>query len=132
LRGDIGRTLSAVVEGALRLAALVLSGIVLLGFALFVVQEAAGASRQTTEDIAGSERVVAPAPTSREERLRERQNSAAHEAVEDANDVLLAPFAWVVPEGSGAWAQRGLPTLVGLLVYGLGLGYLARFTRGIA
>ena len=118
-------------EGPLRLAAIVLSGIVLLGFGLFVVQEASGASEQTTAEIAGGTQVVAPSPTPRQERLRERQNSAAREVVDDVNDVLLTPFAWAAPEGSGAWAQRGLPTVLALLVYGFGLGYLARFTRGV-
>jgi hypothetical protein len=125
------RTLSAVLEGPLRLAAILLSGAVLLGFALFVVQEAAGASEQSSAEIADETRAVAPSPTPRQERIRERRHSRAREAVDDVNDVLLAPFAWAAPEGSGAWAQHGLPVLLALLVYGLGLGYLARFTRGV-
>ena len=103
----------------------------LLGFGLFVVQEATGASEQSTAEIAGDRQVVAASPSPRQERLRERQNSAAREVVDDVDDVLLAPFAWAAPSGSGAWAQRGLPTLLALLVYGFGLGYLARFTRGV-
>jgi hypothetical protein len=105
--------------------------VVLLGFGLFVVQEATGASEQSSAEIAGGTRVVAPSPTAREERIRERRNSAAREVVDDVNDVLLAPFAWAAPEGSGAWAQHGLPTVLALLAYGLGLGYLARFARGV-
>ena len=31
---------------------------------------------------------------------------------------------------NAAWVKHGLPALFALLVYGLGLGYLARFSRG--
>ena len=41
--------------------------------------------------------------------------------------MLLAPFAGVSDDSSDRWEQRGYPTLLGLLVYGFGLGYLARF-----
>jgi len=119
-------------ETPLRLLAIALSAIMLLGFGLFVVQEASGASRQTSAEVADEPSVVAPAPTPRDERVRERQHTRAHEMVDDANDVLLAPFKWAAPAGSGAWAQHGLPVVLALLVYGVGLGYLARFARGVA
>lgn len=118
-------------EGPLRLAAIILSGVVLLSFALFVIDEASGATRQTTADIADRP-VAGPSPTPREERLREQRHTRAREAVDDADDVLLAPFAWAAPRDAGAWVRHGLPAALGLLAYGLGLGYLARFTRGIA
>ena len=116
-------------EGPLRLAAIVLSGVVLLGFMLFAIDEASGASHQTAAELANDPATVGPAPTPRQERLRERSHSHAREAVDDANDVLLAPFAWAAPDGSGAWAEHGLPVLLALLVYGLGLGFLARVAR---
>jgi hypothetical protein len=40
--------------------------------------------------------------------------------------VLLAPFSDVV-SSNDSWVIRGVPTLLGLLVYGLGLGMLANF-----
>jgi hypothetical protein len=119
-----------VLEGPLRLAAVVLSGLVLLSFALFAMDEASGASVRSTAGVAG-QRVIGPVPTATDERLREREHSRAREAVDDADDVLLAPFAWTAPDGSGPWARHGLPTLLALAVYGLGLGFLARYTSGI-
>jgi hypothetical protein len=118
-----------VLEGPLRLAAIVLSGVVLLGFVLFAIDEASGASHQTTAELANDARTVGPAPTPSQERVRERAHSRAREAVDDVNDVLLAPFAWAAPAGSGAWAKHGLPVVLALLVYGLGLGFLARVVR---
>jgi hypothetical protein len=44
--------------------------------------------------------------------------------------VLLAPFAFAEPDTDDRWARRGVPTLVALLVYGVGLGFLARMARG--
>jgi hypothetical protein len=46
------------------------------------------------------------------------------EAIDDANDVLLAPFASVIDSDS-AWVNHGVPALLGLLLYGVGLGLLA-------
>ena len=60
---------------------------------------------------------------------RSTAHSSAREAVDDVNDVLLVPFAFAEPDTDDAWARRGIPTLVALLVYGVGLGFLARMAR---
>src|SRR4051794_5865817 len=52
------------------------------------------------------------------ERKREREHSQARELVDDANDVLLAPFSGIVDSHS-LWVNRGVPTLLALLTYGL-------------
>ena len=40
------------------------------------------------------------------------------------NDVLLGPFTNLVDSGD-VWVARGVPTLLALLLYGGGLGFLA-------
>jgi hypothetical protein len=117
-----------VLERLLRLTALLLSGVLLTGFALFAVDEARAGTEQSRAGIADRAAVEA-APTPREERVRERLHGPTREAIDDVGDVLLAPFAWAAPQDAGAWARRGLPTLAALLVFGLGLGYLARFAH---
>ena len=52
--------------------------------------------------------------------------------VDGAAQHLREPFAWAVPAGSGAWHTLLVPTVLALLVYGFGLGYVARFTNGRA
>jgi hypothetical protein len=107
----------------IRFVAIVVSGIVVLGFAMFAVDEVdkgSQAQQQRLESELGS----APAPDAREEAARERQHGAFREAVDDANDVLLAPFADVIDSDS-AWVNHGVPALLALLVYGVGLGFLA-------
>ena len=54
------------------------------------------------------------------------------EVIDDADDVLVAPFAPVVSSSESSWVQRGVPTLIALIVYGFGLSFLARFAKGRA
>ena len=66
------------------------------------------------------------------ERARERAHSSARELVDDADDVLLSPFAWAVPDTSDKWARRGVPALLAVFVYGFCLSFLARYAKGVA
>ena len=76
--------------------------------------------------IAGQAAAAAPDPTAREETLREQAHSKPREAVDDADDILIKPFAWAAEGSSSRWARKGVPTLLALLVYGFALGFLAR------
>ena len=67
-----------------------------------------------------------PAPAAGTERQRERRHGAVREFVDDANDFLLTPFADVTHSDS-AWVERGVATLLALLLYGVGLMMLANY-----
>lgn len=112
-------------ERPLRLLAIVLSLFVAVGFMLFALEDIDRASANSEHRIAG---YAATSPSAAGERERERRHGQPREFIDDVNDVLLAPFAGVSDHSSSRWAQRGFPTLLGLLVYGFGLGFLARFT----
>jgi predicted lipid-binding transport protein (Tim44 family) len=114
----------------IRLAAIITSVLVLLGFAFFAVDEMDRGSKtqqtavsEGTGTSAASE-VVAIAPAPEEEAAREKHNSAAREAVDDVNDVLLAPFVDLI-DSDDAWVDHGVPALLAVLLYGVGLGFLA-------
>ena len=114
---------------AIRLLAILTSGIVLLGFALFAVDEMNRGSQNQQNALESELRsdaenpaVIAPSP--REEMLRERRNGDFRELIDDANDVLLLPFGHII-DSDNVWVQNGVPTLLGLLLYGLLLGLLA-------
>jgi hypothetical protein len=114
---------------AIRLLAILASGVVLLGFALFALDEMKRGSQNQQNALASELRadaddpaVIAPGP--REEMLRERRNSAFRESIDDACDVLLLPFREVI-DSDNVWVERGAPTLLGLLLYGLVLGLVA-------
>lgn len=118
--------------GLLRTAALVASAIVLVSFGLFAIDETRDASNRSVAGIAGLEATRAADPTASEERARERAHSKAREVIDDADDILVTPFAPVTADSSSSWARRGIPTLLALIVYGFGLAFLARFMHGRA
>jgi len=113
----------------IRTIAILATGIVLLGFALFALDEMDRGSQNQQNALASelenaSKRQVVVSPDSREERMREQRNGDVREVIDDANDVLLAPFADLV-DSENAWVANGVPTILGLLVYGLLLGLVA-------
>ena len=96
--------------------------ILIISFALFVIEQADAGSQDQVNKVEG---IAKPAPTEQTERQREQEHGDLREAIDDASDVLLQPFAGVVESGS-VWATRGVATLIALLVYGL----LARLLIG--
>jgi hypothetical protein len=114
-------------ERPLRIVAIVLSLLVAASFVLFAVDDFSRASAQSRDRVAG---INAPDPAPAVERTREQRNGRVRELIDDANDVLLSPFAGIVTDASSRWVRRGVPALLGLLVYGFLLGYLARYARG--
>ena len=112
-----------------RLLAVVCSGIVLLGFVYFATDELSRGSQNQqnliNREVTGS--VIDPtpiAPTSDQEKVRESTNGSFREVVDDVNDVLLGPFTGIV-NSDDRWVTHGVPTLLALLLYGVGLGMLA-------
>jgi hypothetical protein len=112
-----------------RLLAVVCSAIVLLGFAYFATDELSRGSQnqqnKLDKEVTGAHSDPAPiAPSPDQEASRERVNGKFREAVDDANDVLLGPFTGLI-DSNDRWVTHGVPTLLALLLYGLGLGMLA-------
>ena len=116
------------IERLLRTLAIVLSLIVAAGFVLFAFDDFDRASTSSRNRITPDPTATAPTPAG--ERAREMRNSKGREIIDDANDVLLKPFASVSENADSRWVRRGVPTLLGLLVYGVLLGFLARYTKG--
>jgi hypothetical protein len=113
----------------IRLVAIVTSGLVLLGFAYFAADEMERGSKSQqnalASELGGTDAGVIPiAPAPQLEAQRELQNGGFREFVDDAGDLLLAPFSELV-DSTDPWVSRGVPTLLALLLYGLGLGMLA-------
>ena len=112
-----------------RVVAIVCSGLVLLGFAYFATDELSRGSRtqqgKLDRELEGEVGDTAPiAPTPVQEAARERVNGKFREAVDDSNDLLLRPFKRLV-DSNDRWVTHGVPALLALLLYGLGLGTLA-------
>lgn len=118
------------IERALRLAAVVCSLLVILGWGWFAFDEAGTASANTQAEIAGQQAARSVSPDPDQERDREKVNSSVHEVVDDANDVLLNPFAALSENSDSKWVRRSVPALLALILYGFGLGLLARVAAG--
>jgi hypothetical protein len=119
-----------VLERLLRYAAIVCSLLVVAGWGWFAYDQTREASDKTRQEIAGRPVAAIVDPSPDEERTRERVNGTVHEVIDDANDVLLRPFAPLVDGQDSKWLRRTLPAALALLVYGFGLAVLSRFLAG--
>lgn len=115
---------------ALRIAAIGCSVVIGLSWGLFALSETRSASEQSASIVAGKEAATRVDLDPDEERAREEAHSTTREYIDDANDVLLAPFATVSSGSGDKWVRRTVPALIGLIVFGFGLGFLARFASG--
>jgi hypothetical protein len=116
-----------VLSRLLRYAAIVCSLLVVVGWGWFAYDQTAEASANTQQEIDGRAAAQTVDPSPDVERDREHVNGPVHEAVDDANDVLLRPFAPLVENQDSKWARRTIPAALALLIYGFGFGVIARF-----
>jgi len=110
----------------LRWASTLACAILVISFGLFAIEQAKGGSKQQVNKLKG---INQPAPSAQTERRRERTHGKVREAIDDADDVLIKPFASVVTSGS-IWAKRGVATLLALLVYGVVARFLIAYLPG--
>jgi hypothetical protein len=97
--------------------------VVIASFGMFARDQAAGASEhQQTELAAGPAVTSGAAPAS-------HANGQPRRFIDAAAADLTAPFESIVSSHS-KWVLHIFPAICALLVYGMGLGFLARFTRG--
>jgi hypothetical protein len=114
-----------VISRLIRLTAFVCCALVVASFAMFARDQMAGASEhQQTELASGANAPVAPPAASTHHAQPRRLIDAGAKA-------LTAPFATIV-QSTNQWIKHGLPVVFALLVYGLGLGYLARYSSGLS
>ena len=114
-----------VISRAIKLISIACCALVVVSFAMFARDQMAGASaHQQTELASGNNASTVPVAPSKPEGQPGR-------FINQAAKTLTSPFHAIV-RSSNAWVEHGLPALVALLVYGLGLGYLARYSAGLS
>jgi hypothetical protein len=111
-----------VVHRALITSALICSGLVLASFGLFAHDQISGASQHQVTEIASG------APTSPGVTPVNPHHAQPRRFIDGAAHTLTAPFRSLF-QSSSQWAQRGFVTICALLLYGFGLGFLARYSR---
>ncbi len=108
----------------LRLASFVICMIVIASFAIFAVDQTGSASKVQQEAV-----VAAPAPAAGSGVRGAGHEGSVHRAIDDAAGGLTSPFSAITSGSDSEWAIRGTKLLLTLVVYGFGLGYLARTLR---
>jgi len=115
----------------LRLASIAICLIVIASFVLFAINETKSASGRQQESLANG----GPATTTTGSQSSSgaasgapKHESAVHKAIDEASGKLTSPFSGVL-SSSSEWATRGANLLLALLIYGFGLGFLARVLR---
>jgi hypothetical protein len=109
----------------LAVVAYVCCGLVIASFALFAYDQVAGASaRQQNELASGALSSPSAVPVV-------HHHGQPRAFIDDAANTLTSPFRSLVHSDS-EWVKHLLPTLIALLFYGVGLGYLARYSRGLS
>jgi hypothetical protein len=116
--------------GLLRLASMVICLIVIASFAIFVVNQTSSASTHQQEELGGGPvATTTSSGASGSHKASPPHKSTLHKAIDDASNELTSPFSGLTSGSSSQWAIRGVNLLLALIVYGFGLGFLARVIR---
>jgi hypothetical protein len=116
--------------GLLRLASLAICLVAIASFGLFVANRTSSASAHQQRLLNEGAPPTAAAPTATSPaKSASGQESSVHRAIDDASNVFTSPFSGVTAGSSSEWIIRGTKLLLVLIVYGFGLGFLARVIR---
>jgi hypothetical protein len=114
-----------VVHRLLVFTSIVCCALVAASFAMFARDQVAGASKhQQNELVAGAPTTTGPIPV-------HKATAQPRKFIDAAARDLTSPFKSLVQSDS-QWVLHGIPTILALLAYGAGLGFAARYTRGMA
>jgi hypothetical protein len=107
----------------LRLLSILCSLVLLASFAMFASDQAGKSSKHTVAQIGTEDdKEVTPAPA----KHAQEKHGGVRKAIDSANDKLVGPFKGVVASSS-PWTKHISESVLAFLVFGLGLGFLARY-----
>jgi hypothetical protein len=108
----------------LRLATVTICLVTIASFGLYAINQTDNASAHQQQTLAneGSTGVSAV-------RTREAHTTGVRGVIDEVSETLTSPFEGVTASSHSEWVKRGVSLLLALVVYGFGLGFLARFVR---
>jgi hypothetical protein len=120
---------SSSLASLMRLASGAICLIVAASFLVFVIDQTGSASTHQQNELS-----ALPSPTSTPAGAEPttpapKNESTVHKTLDEAANVFTSPFSAAVSGSHSQWVIRGVKTLLALLVFGLGLSYLARVVR---
>jgi hypothetical protein len=108
------------------LGSIVACAIVIVAFALFAINQTSTASTKQVQSLASGTALATPIQPANAGSSHE---SPVRKGIEEASEWLTSPFAGVTSGSHSEWAIRAVDLLLGLLVYGFCVGFLARTLR---
>ena len=112
---------------SLRILSTIFCVILVLWFAVFAVDQTKSASGHQQRQLQGQS-ITEEEREEEAQKLRDKKKSSIHKALDDVAESLTSPFKNLVSDNS-EWLKNGELLLAALLVYGFGLGFLARVLR---
>jgi hypothetical protein len=97
--------------------------IVIAAFVVFAVNQTSSASSHQQNEVTGT------LGESESASKGSGHESTVHRTLDEAWSAITSPFAGVVSGSSSEWVIHLVRTILALLVYGLGVAFLARFVR---
>ena len=117
----VSADLGTVIASFLKVVSLVCSGLVLASFVMFAYDQTSASSRNQVKSVTTGQYSSNGNPLP-------RHPGQPRKFIDGAARTLTSPFRSIV-HGDSAWAVWIVATLLGLLVYGVGIGFVARFAR---
>jgi len=114
-----------VLHRGLVLCSYVCCALVIASFAMFARDQLSGASKHQVAQIT-SGATAGQGVTS-----ADAHHGAVRRFIDDSASALTSPFRSIF-QSSSEWADRIFALVCSILVYGLGLGYLGRYARGVS
>lgn len=108
------------VHRALHILSLFCCLIVATSFVLFAHDQVAGASRHQADAV-----ILSGAPVAATTHQATKQPRAF---IDGAAKTLTGPFSSII-HSSNPWVDHGVPAALALVVYGFGLGFIARYAH---
>ena len=124
--------MASLLSRTLHLASVFICLIVIASFTVFAVNQTSSASAHQQEvlnDEVKPSTAAVGAKAGASARSPASHESALHEALDEASKVFTSPFDGITSGWSSEWLIRGANLGLALVVYGFGLGYLARLIR---
>jgi hypothetical protein len=109
------------VHRVLAIVSFVCCALIIASFTFFAVDQMRGASQVQASETAGT---PIPVKKSNPDQKQPRK------FIDKASQTLTTPFNSIVSSGS-KWADHLVVLVCGLTLYGVGLGYLRRYTAGM-
>ena len=102
----------------LRLLSRVACLIVIASFALFAIHQTSHASTHQVDELTGTTQATNTESLSSEGSVRR--------TIDEAANTITKPFAGLTSGSKNKWVVHGGNTLLAVLIYGLGVGFVAR------